>query len=66
MTNYEYAHLGMVYEFTLATNEIVHSEVISHECSSSQIMQTTKSVYKKNRETDFFFWYLFKMRITIC
>lgn len=32
MTNYEYAHLGIVYEFILATTEIVHSEAISYKC----------------------------------
>lgn len=53
MTNYEYAHLGMVYDFILATSEIVHSEAISHECSTSQIMQTTKLVYKKKSEDRF-------------
>lgn len=47
MTNYEYAHLGMIYEFILATREIVHSDSISHECSTFQIMQASKLVYNK-------------------
>lgn len=32
MTNYEYAHLGMVYEFILAVREIVWSEAILQDC----------------------------------
>ena len=60
MTNYEYAHLGMVYEFILATREIVHSDVISHECSTFQIIQATKLVHKKLGRLIFLFDFYFK------
>lgn len=49
MTNNEYAHLGTVYEFLLVTREIVNSQVILHECSNFQIMQTTKLVVHKKK-----------------
>lgn len=48
MTNYEYAHLGIVYAFILATREILHSKVILQECSTFQMMQTAKLVYKSD------------------
>lgn len=47
MTNYEYAHLGIVYEFILATKEILHAEARLHECPTFEMMQTTKLVHKK-------------------
>lgn len=55
MTNYEYAPLGTVYEFLLVTREIVHSQVILHDCSNSQIMQTTELFTKRDTEIGFFF-----------
>ena len=38
VTNYEYAHLGIVYEFILATGEILYSEANLHECPVFQMM----------------------------
>ena len=38
MTNYEYAYVGTVYEFILATGESLYSEANLHECPIFQIM----------------------------
>ena len=38
VTNHEYAHLGIVYEFILATGEILYSEANLHVCPVFQMM----------------------------